>query len=157
MASVDTLRLRQNGHHFSDDIFICIFVNGNVLISIKISLKFIPKGPINNIPALLQIMARHRTVDKSLSELVIAYIADACMHHPASMSWYFHILPDCYIIYLVYLDNCKFERVYVTVNLINKIYEQKVIYILHTHMTITLLSLCWWKVDSKYFSVWYQC
>ena len=28
-----------------------------MLISIKIPLKFVPKGPINNIPALVQIMA----------------------------------------------------------------------------------------------------
>ena len=30
--------------------------------SIKISLKFVPKGPINNIPALVQIMAWRRPV-----------------------------------------------------------------------------------------------
>ena len=32
------------------DIFKCIFFNENVWISIQISLKFVPKGPINNIP-----------------------------------------------------------------------------------------------------------
>ena len=36
-------------------------------ISIKISLKFVPKGPINNIPALDQIMAWRRPGDKPLS------------------------------------------------------------------------------------------
>ena len=45
----NTLRPRQDGLHFPDDIFNCIFLNENVLISIKISLKFIPKGQINNI------------------------------------------------------------------------------------------------------------
>ena len=30
------------------------------IISIKISLKFVPKGPINNIPTLVQIMAWQR-------------------------------------------------------------------------------------------------
>ena len=40
----DTLRPRQNGRHFADDIFRHIFVNRNVWISIDISLKFIPKG-----------------------------------------------------------------------------------------------------------------
>ena len=34
-----------------------IFFNENVTISIEISLKFVPKGPINNDPALVQIMA----------------------------------------------------------------------------------------------------
>ena len=61
-----TLRLRQNGRHFLDDIFKCIFLNENVWISIKISLKFVPKGPINNIPALVQIMAWRRTGNKPL-------------------------------------------------------------------------------------------
>ena len=42
--------------HFPDDIFKCIFLNENVKISIKISLKFVPKGPIDIIPALVLIM-----------------------------------------------------------------------------------------------------
>ena len=42
-----------NGRHFPDDIFKCIFLNENVLISIKISLKFVPKGQIINIPSLV--------------------------------------------------------------------------------------------------------
>ena len=54
---VNTLRPRQNGRHFADDTFTRIFLNENVRISIKISLKFVPKGPINNNPALVQIMA----------------------------------------------------------------------------------------------------
>ena len=34
----------------------------------KISLKFVPKGPIDNIPALVQIMAWRRPGDKPFSE-----------------------------------------------------------------------------------------
>ena len=56
------------GRHFADDIFICIFLDENVWIPIKISLKFVPKGPINNIPSLVQIMAWRRPGDKPLSE-----------------------------------------------------------------------------------------
>ena len=48
LKHVNTLRPRQDGRHFPDAIFKCIFLNENVLISIKISLKFVPKGPINN-------------------------------------------------------------------------------------------------------------
>ena len=50
----NTLRSRQNGRHFADDIFKCIFWNENVWIHVehvKISLKFVPKGPISNISA----------------------------------------------------------------------------------------------------------
>ena len=42
-----------NGRHFPDDILKCIFVSENVWIPIGISLKFVPKGPIDNIPALV--------------------------------------------------------------------------------------------------------
>ena len=55
--SLTTLRQRQHGRHFADDIFKRIFLNENVLISINISLKFIPKGPLDNMSALVQIMA----------------------------------------------------------------------------------------------------
>ena len=44
---------RQNGRHFPGDIFKCIFMNEKFCILIQISLKFAPKGPINNIPALV--------------------------------------------------------------------------------------------------------
>ena len=40
----------------TDDIFKCIFLNENVWISIKVSFEFVPKVPINNIPALVQII-----------------------------------------------------------------------------------------------------
>ena len=65
---INTLRLRQNGRHFPDDIFKWIFLNENVWISIDISLKFVPRGPINNIPTLVQVMAWRRPGDKPLSE-----------------------------------------------------------------------------------------
>ena len=51
-----------------DAIFKCIFVNEDVWIPINISLKFVPKGPINNIPALVQIMAWLRPGHKPLFE-----------------------------------------------------------------------------------------
>ena len=43
---------------YADDIFNCIFLNEK--IGILISLKFVPKGLIDNIPALVQIMAWRR-------------------------------------------------------------------------------------------------
>ena len=44
-----TLRPRQNGRHFPEEILKCIFLNENIQILIKISLRFVPMGPINNI------------------------------------------------------------------------------------------------------------
>ena len=65
---LNILRPSQHGRHFADDTFKRFFLNENVRISIKISLKFVPKGPINNIPALVQIMAWRRPGAKLLSE-----------------------------------------------------------------------------------------
>ena len=50
------------------------------------SLKFVPKGPINNIPALVQIMAWCWPGDKPLSEPMMVKISDTYLHHSASMS-----------------------------------------------------------------------
>ena len=72
-TAFNILRPRQNGHRFAKCIFKRIFLNENVRISIKISLKFVPKGPINNNPALVQIMAWRRSGDKPLSEAMIVY------------------------------------------------------------------------------------
>ena len=68
---LNTLRTRQNGRHFVDGTFKCIFLNENARFSIEISLMFVPKGPINNIPALVQIMAWHQPGDKPLSEPMV--------------------------------------------------------------------------------------
>ena len=77
------LRLRQNGCHFSEEIFQHIFVNENVWISIKISLKFVPKGQINNIQALVQIMAWCRPGDKPLSEpMMVSLLMHICVTWP---------------------------------------------------------------------------
>ena len=71
---INTLMPRQNGRHFADVIFKCIFLNENAWIHIKISLKFVPKGSINNIPALVQIMVWRRPGDKPLSEPMLVRI-----------------------------------------------------------------------------------
>ena len=80
---LNTLRLRQNGRHFADDTFKRIFVNENIRISIKISFKFVPKGPINNNPALVQIMAWRRSGGKPLSEpMVVSLLTHICVTRP---------------------------------------------------------------------------
>ena len=80
---LNTLRPRQNGRHFADDTFKRIFLNENVRISIKISLKFVPKDPINNNPALVQIMAWRRSGDKPLSEpMMVCFLTHICVTRP---------------------------------------------------------------------------
>ena len=69
----------QNGRHFADDIFKCIFKNKNLCILIQISLKFVPMGPIDNNAAFVQLMAWRRTGDKPLSETMLTHFTDAYM------------------------------------------------------------------------------
>ena len=69
----------------ADDTFKCLFLNENIWISFKILLKFAPKGPINNIPALVKIMAWHWLGNKPLSEpMVVSLQTHMC--HSATMS-----------------------------------------------------------------------
>ena len=81
--TLNTLRQRQNGRHFPDDIFKCISLNENVWIAIKISLNFVPRGPINNIPALVQIMAWGWPGHKPLTEpMMVCLLTHICVTRP---------------------------------------------------------------------------
>ena len=62
------IEVNTNGCRFPNNIFKWIFLNGTVWIPIEISLKFVSKGAINNIPALVQIMAWRYQGYKPLSE-----------------------------------------------------------------------------------------
>ena len=67
--------------HFTEDIF--IFFNENVWISISISLKYVRKGSINNIPALVQIIPWRRPGDKPLAEpLIVSSPTHICITRP---------------------------------------------------------------------------
>ena len=80
---LNTLRPRQDGGHFPDDIFKCIPLNENVWIFIKISQKFVLKGPINNIASLVQIMAWWRPGAKPLSEpMMVNLLTHICITQP---------------------------------------------------------------------------
>ena len=65
----------------ADDIFEYISMNEKFCILIGISLKFVPKGPIGNKSALVQVRAWHRTGDKPLPEPMLTQSIDAYMQH----------------------------------------------------------------------------
>ena len=71
----------QNGRHFLDDIFKCIYMNRKSCILIQISLKFDPNGPTDNKSVLVQVMAWCRTGDKPLPEPMLTQFADAYIQH----------------------------------------------------------------------------
>ena len=81
--ALKTLSLRQDGCHFADDIFTCIFFNEYCCILIKFSLKYVRKGPIDNNPALVQIMAWCRSGHKPLSEpMMVILLMHICVTRP---------------------------------------------------------------------------
>ena len=81
--SLNALRPRQNDHHFPEDSLKWLFLNENAWIPLKISLKFVPKFWIKNIPAFAQIMVWRRPGDNPLSEpIMISLLTHICATRP---------------------------------------------------------------------------
>ena len=79
----NTLKPRQDGQHFANDIFKSNFLTKDMWIAIDISLNFLPKGQNNNIQALVQIMAWRRPGDKPLSEpVMVSLLTHICVTRP---------------------------------------------------------------------------
>ena len=101
--SFNSLRPRPNRRYFADDIFKRIFENENEWISPRISLKFVPKVRINNIPALVQIMAWRRPGDKPLSEpMMVCLLTHICVTRPQWVNKLRMVL--CHMIYTMPFD-----------------------------------------------------
>ena len=70
-VNINTLRPTQNDRCFADEVLEYNLLKGHVWISPKISLKFVPKGQMNNIPALVHVMPWHQSGDRPLYEPVM--------------------------------------------------------------------------------------
>ena len=68
-----------NGRALADDIFKRIFLNVNIRVVIHFFVKFVPKGLIDNIPALVYMMAWCRIGDQPLSEQMLTRLTEAYM------------------------------------------------------------------------------
>ena len=80
---INTLWPIQNGRHIADDVFRCILLNQNILISFRISLKFVPNGPISNSPETVEIMTWRRSGAKPLSEpMMLGLPTHICVTRP---------------------------------------------------------------------------
>ena len=73
-----TMRPEQNGRHFANHIFKSIFFDENYHSLIKISLKFVTKGPINNKSLIVQF---HWTGNKPLSAAMLTKVYDFIWWH----------------------------------------------------------------------------
>ena len=112
LPHINSLRPRPNRRHFADDIFKCIFENEHEWISPRISLKFVPKVRINNIPALVHIMAWRRSGDKPLSEpVMVSLLTHICV---TRLQWVKHIFNP-----LVYYSThwCIFNTLHISLTL----------------------------------------
>ena len=99
---INTLRPTQNGRPFADDVFKSIFLNENVWILLMISLKFVAKGPINNIPSLVQIMTWRRPGDKPLSETTMVRLQTyICVTRPQWFNDWYVTKTAIYILLLI--------------------------------------------------------
>ena len=89
----NTLGPRQNGQHLADDTLNCVF-NEIIWIAITITLKNVPICPINNSPALNQIMAWRRPGDKPLfKQMLVIEFTGTCVRHSASVDRFvFHVV-----------------------------------------------------------------
>ena len=83
--SLTHLALDKMAAILADDILKCIFMNTNFFIFIQSLLKFVPRAPIDNNPASVQIMAWCRTGDKPSSETMLTQFTDAYMRHFGEM------------------------------------------------------------------------
>ena len=88
---LSTLRPRQNDRH--SDIFTSIFLNGDMIFFINITPKFVPKGEINNISFLFQMMAWRWPGKKPLSEpMMISLQMHICAIQPQCGNFFMKVL-----------------------------------------------------------------
>ena len=145
MHIINTLRPRQHGRHFADDTFKRIFLNENVGISIKISLKFVHKGPINNIPTLVQIMAWRRPGDKPLSEpMVGSLLTHICVTQPQWVNWTIIGLHICIHIKYVYIKMMAMTQKWMSIAVTS--YER---YVVSNHRQIDRFFTCLFKITTQ--------
>ena len=70
----------------ADNIFKWIFLNENDGIPIQFSLKFVPRSPIDNKPALVQVMVGCWSGAEPLPEPMLTQFTDAYMQHKVEMT-----------------------------------------------------------------------
>ena len=145
--------------HFADNIFKRIFFNEHVWILMKISLKFVPKGSVNDIPALVQIMAWRRSGDKPLSEpMMVSLPTHICVTQPQWVNnfrcsqWHRYCQHNDINVSLYLTDmNTEYLEKYHT--------EPKVMIMIFTISCITFSHFCYhiYHCIAQYFNIFNKC
>ena len=78
-GQINSFHLDKMAAILADDKFSCNFVNENDRIPIQISLKFVPRNPIDSKPALVQVMAWCWSGDKPLPEPMLIQFTDGAL------------------------------------------------------------------------------
>ena len=96
---LSTLRPRQTCRHFSSNILKSIFFNEKVswkIVSMKISLQFLPKGPVNKKPALVP-------VGNCLNQWLPSLLTHICITRSQWVKIYVRKIPNlCIVINTMY-------------------------------------------------------
>ena len=88
------------------------FVYENVHISIKISLKVVPKGPIINIHTLIQTMAWRRPGDKPLSKpIVVNLLTHLSVTRPQWVNWFRFVAKTKASSWATYKLSCRLRKI----------------------------------------------
>ena len=86
----NTSRPEQDERYFTDSIFKCIFLNEDVWILFKISLKFVLESSIDNKSSLVQVMAWCQAGAKPLPDPMMAQFNNICVAKPQCVSLFLH-------------------------------------------------------------------
>ena len=77
IAGLTHLPLDKMAAFLADEFFKRIFLNENDRFPIRVSLTFVPRSPIDDKSALVQVIAWRRIGDKPLPEPMVAQFTDA--------------------------------------------------------------------------------
>ena len=135
---------------FSRRDFQMYFFNENVWISIKISLKFVADGPINNIPALVQIMAWRQQGAKPLSEAMMVRLpTHICVTRP---QWVNSLKPGQNGLHFPDIFKCSFlnENIEIAIKISPKFAPKVPIYSIPA-----LVQVMAWLATSHYLNHWW--
>ena len=145
----------QNGRHYTDDFFKCIFMNEKFCSLIPISLNFVHKGPIDKKSVLCQVMAWHQTSSKPLSEPMLTEFNDVYMRDMGR--WLYSLAPRFDWLTILELTSVLMTKISPTKLPSNEF--QQILLMIHQHwfrywlrcqVTNHYLNQCWSSSMSLY-------